>query len=713
LKFIVSYIILSIFLSCIIQSEVIYAQICDNKYVALSYKGISIEEIKKTIFTKKNEIVSIGHLADFNKVSHISKYTSQGTPIWSYFYRVNYFSFYSPTFYNTAHFTEIINTPDGGFMVAGSVIRDKVARQDIVALIAKIDKFGTPIWSKEYISNGTVGGQANLAFVKIAPTISGNYILYMATDNGKKQSAGEHSYDKIICIDANGVIQWSTYLFSYLFDAGGLGLTSKRAITQAVNKDIIVANVLHKTGPYSSNFVVMPGNLHFFALDHRNGKIKWETNYQYFVPPFDSTFTPDIVSASELPNGKISFITSLYLPISSTGVLAKKAVQIITSSNGQVEKVYTYSPADNSDCEVTDVAEEEGTGCIFLLLNNNKKSIVIKTNAAGQELWSKGYSDNNDYVASSIAQARQGLAVSMCNKTTTNKLLLTTTDGSIDCENILTPIIIGHGPLINSTEAIVTDLNYNWTDPYGEYIYPLLNELYDQHPIITCKQINTCCTDVIDKNNITNISICEGKSFMLPDSTVIKDSGLYYVTYKTLLGCDSITFYKAKIDKDVSTLFIGNDTCLGERRNLTITATPGFDKYYWANNLPPANNSFIINQPGIYSVSVQNTCGSKTDSLEVFEKCDYTIYMPTAFTPNGNRTNDYFGIPPFNKNKLINFSIYNRWGKLIFQTKNQAQAWDGTYKNEPMDAGTYIYYLEMVGLTGNRIAQKGYVLLLR
>ena len=87
--------------------------------------------------------------------------------------------------------------------------------------------------------------------------------------------------------------------------------------------------------------------------------------------------------------------------------------------------------------------------------------------------------------------------------------------------------------------------------------------------------------------------------------------------------------------------------------------------------------------------------------------------MPNAFTPNDDRLNDHFRIAPSNKNKLVNFSIYNRWGKRIFHTTNTAVGWDGSFKNEPMSAGSYYYYIDMLGLSGKRTIQKGYVILIR
>jgi gliding motility-associated-like protein len=89
------------------------------------------------------------------------------------------------------------------------------------------------------------------------------------------------------------------------------------------------------------------------------------------------------------------------------------------------------------------------------------------------------------------------------------------------------------------------------------------------------------------------------------------------------------------------------------------------------------------------------------------------MYMPNAFTPNGDQINDVFRIPVDNKNRLLSFSIYNRWGKLMFQTSNPATGWDGYYKGEPLATDTFIYWIVMEGLSGKSVTKKGYVTLIR
>jgi gliding motility-associated-like protein len=209
-----------------------------------------------------------------------------------------------------------------------------------------------------------------------------------------------------------------------------------------------------------------------------------------------------------------------------------------------------------------------------------------------------------------------------------------------------------------------------------------------------------------------NVSICEGESYTLPDSTVIRSAGSYYQTLKSGNGCDSIIYYNLKIIKSPSHLTVTPDTCLNSATTIRLIATTGYETYLW-NNQVTAEPSFVVKTPGTYTVKVDNLCGTKSDTVEVYDKCNFPIYFPTAFTPNGDRLNDVLRVPWANKNKLVSLRIYNRYGQVVFFTTQSNQEWDGTYKGIPQPLGVYIYVLEMKGLSGEKQDQKGTVLLLR
>jgi gliding motility-associated-like protein len=89
------------------------------------------------------------------------------------------------------------------------------------------------------------------------------------------------------------------------------------------------------------------------------------------------------------------------------------------------------------------------------------------------------------------------------------------------------------------------------------------------------------------------------------------------------------------------------------------------------------------------------------------------IYVPKVFTPNNDGTNDVLkpilvGISAFHY-----FSVYNRWGNLIYTTQDPNQGWNGTFKGVAQPVETYLWIAEGIDVTGKKIVQKGMTSLVR
>ena len=90
---------------------------------------------------------------------------------------------------------------------------------------------------------------------------------------------------------------------------------------------------------------------------------------------------------------------------------------------------------------------------------------------------------------------------------------------------------------------------------------------------------------------------------------------------------------------------------------------------------------------------------STSNYAEVIPKLSF--YIPSAFTPNDDGINDTFGV----KGEGINdfhILIYNRWGEVIFESTNPRQQWDGRYRGQKSEQGTYVYKLYAMGLEMGR-----------
>lgn len=90
------------------------------------------------------------------------------------------------------------------------------------------------------------------------------------------------------------------------------------------------------------------------------------------------------------------------------------------------------------------------------------------------------------------------------------------------------------------------------------------------------------------------------------------------------------------------------------------------------------------------------------------------IAVPTAFTPNGDNRNDY--LYPLNAYKATNleFKVYNRYGQLIFKTKDWTKKWDGAINGEPQGSGVYVWMLTYTHHdTGQKYSLQGTTVLIR
>jgi len=90
------------------------------------------------------------------------------------------------------------------------------------------------------------------------------------------------------------------------------------------------------------------------------------------------------------------------------------------------------------------------------------------------------------------------------------------------------------------------------------------------------------------------------------------------------------------------------------------------------------------------------------------------IAVPSAFTPNGDGLNDF--LYPNNALKAINleFKVFNRWGQLVFESRNWQEKWDGKIKGIPQTTGVYVWFLRYTHTdTGRNVFQKGTTTLIR
>ena len=170
----------------------------------------------------------------------------------------------------------------------------------------------------------------------------------------------------------------------------------------------------------------------------------------------------------------------------------------------------------------------------------------------------------------------------------------------------------------------------------------------------------------------------------------------------------------ATIDPQEETIFIGDDL------DLDIITTNIIDSVRWT---PPTGLTCYTcespvarpNETTIYTVQITDIdgcVGSATTEIKVL-KDQYSVFVPTAFTPNGDNLNDVLFIRS-PKLENLSFRVFDRWGQEMFYTNDPTVGWDGKNKQGvAADAGVYVYYAEVDLLNGTSRTLKGNVTLLR
>jgi gliding motility-associated-like protein len=106
-------------------------------------------------------------------------------------------------------------------------------------------------------------------------------------------------------------------------------------------------------------------------------------------------------------------------------------------------------------------------------------------------------------------------------------------------------------------------------------------------------------------------------------------------------------------------------------------------------------------------------CYGEGNILVTVYKTDPEIFVPGAFTPNGDGKNDIIKPVTVGITQLDYFRIYNRWGQLLFSTGEMGAGWDGTFNGTRQPSGTYVYMTAGTDYKGNKISRKGTVVLIR
>ena len=322
-----------------------------------------------------------------------------------------------------------------------------------------------------------------------------------------------------------------------------------------------------------------------------------------------------------------------------------------------------------------------------------------------------------------------------------------------------------HQPLRTLTGCLDKDLTlpfiaggtfYNWQGPNSfqsiSYTPIIANAQYKDSGLYTltitnngnCSTKDSLVINVYPSSTVSvtpAFSICEGQQIQfnafggetylwipptglsnpsIPNPTLTpNDSIKYKVIVNNKYGCKDSAMVSVNVNRKLY-INAGADKYILSKDTATLTAEIKGTavNFYWSpdnfiNDVHSLNPKVNPAANTMYTLHARSGvgCGSGTDNVNVYIYHD--IYVPNAFTPNGDGNNDFFRIVPLENYTLERFTIYNRWGNVVFNTSSPGKGWDGNFNNLPQPMGTYVYYIKLHSPNGKNIIKKGTVLLLR
>ncbi len=187
-----------------------------------------------------------------------------------------------------------------------------------------------------------------------------------------------------------------------------------------------------------------------------------------------------------------------------------------------------------------------------------------------------------------------------------------------------------------------------------------------------------------------------------PDPKALAPLGVtnYYVLITTDVGCiDTLNTQVTVNPKPIiesypadTTIKYGQSIMLSAFGGVFYTWTPTgtLNDSYSPNPVatPKATTSYVVTGANEFGCLAMDTSIVRVDFRA-------PSVIPNAFSPNGDGLNDEFGVQGLKFQKLLEFRVFDRWGKQVFETTNPAKGWNGTINGKPANQDVYYYIIRL------------------
>ena len=193
----------------------------------------------------------------------------------------------------------------------------------------------------------------------------------------------------------------------------------------------------------------------------------------------------------------------------------------------------------------------------------------------------------------------------------------------------------------------------------------------------------------------------------------INDIGTFWVNVIDNNGCKGTDTTRITRLLALPTAYLPADTVLCSYSTLKISPTQTYLSYVWSTG--SSQSTITVTQPGTYWLRVTDNfnCTGRDTIIVNPKQCLEGFFIPNAFTPNKDGKNDIFRPLLFGVVSQLKFTIYNRWGQLIYQTTELGKGWDGKVSGRDTDTDLFVWTCEYQFEGHDKKFAKGTVVLIR
>lgn len=207
-------------------------------------------------------------------------------------------------------------------------------------------------------------------------------------------------------------------------------------------------------------------------------------------------------------------------------------------------------------------------------------------------------------------------------------------------------------------------------------------------------------------------------NYSIPNPTVFPQENTTYYVNSYIGSCYDTDSVQVVVNP-LPVIQTNEPVTINQGESTTLSVIGNALNYFWypvinlENQYATTTAAAPLQTTTYYVLGVDaNGCLAK-DSTIVYVTKIHELYVPNAFSPNGDGINDWFQFYTKGIKNIRSVAIYNRWGEQIFYNEGEKPYWDGTYKGKPLSSDVFVYVITAETFDDTTLIKKGNITLLR